>query len=156
MEALTIRPAQPADLPAIRALFRDTVLRICRRDYLPAQTEAWAQSADEPDLWVHRLESQHFLLALVGGEPAGFASLTPGGYIDLLYVHADRQGQGTASALMDALMALAQRLGLQVLSADVSITARPFFGRRGFGVVSANRKLLRGQTFLNYRMERRL
>jgi putative acetyltransferase len=156
MEPLTIRPAQPEDLPAIRAMFRDTVLRICGQDYLPAQTEAWAQSADEPALWAQRLESQYFTLALHGRKPAGFASLRPDGYLDLLYVHADHQRQGIASALMETLTAQARRLGLGLLSADVSITARPFFERRGFEVVSANRKLLRGQTFLNYRMELRL
>lgn len=50
----------------------------------------------------------------------------------------------------------ARRLGVDGLSVDASITARPFFESQGFHVLAPRVVELRGIKFRNFRMSRRL
>ena len=74
----------------------------------------------------------------------------------MLYVHPDLQSQGVASMLLGRLEASAEARGLVRLSTEASITARPFFERRGFRVLAAQDVIRRGQALANFQMERRL
>jgi putative acetyltransferase len=87
---------------------------------------------------------------------AGFISLEWDGHIDLLYIHPDFQSRGVASMLLWRLEASAEARGLVRLFTEASITAKPFFERRGFRVIAAQTVLRRGQALANFRMERRL
>ena len=44
--------------------------------------------------------------------------------------------------------------GVTCLSTEASITAQPFFAKRGFETVAAQDVEYRGQTFRNYRMRK--
>ena len=81
-----------------------------------------------------------------GGVIVGIADLGPDGYLDRLYVHRDWQGRGVASALCDALPA--------ARTTHASITARPFFERRGWRVVREQQVERRGVLLTNFVMER--
>jgi putative acetyltransferase len=63
---------------------------------------------------------------------------------------------GVASALLATLEAEARRHGVALLTAEASITSRPFFEASGFEVVTPQIVTARGQDFLNYRMSKRL
>ena len=85
-------------------------------------------------------------VAVEGGVIVGFADLGPDGYLDRLYVHRDWQGRGVASALCDALPA--------ARTTHASITARPFFEKRGYQVLRAQQVERRGILLTNYIMEK--
>lgn len=144
---MKIREYKPADLPAILALFHDTVHAVNARDYTPVQLNAWAP--DHPDLaeWKRRLESHRCLVAVENGEIAGFGDIDETGYLDHLFVAADRQGTGIGTALCDALEA-------GPVHTDASITARPFFEARGYRVVTEQKVLCGGVVMPNYHMEK--
>jgi putative acetyltransferase len=72
------------------------------------------------------------LVASLEGSPVGFASLGPGGKIDMLYVHPAAVGQGAAAMLIDALEKLAGARGAEKLIVDASDSARDFFEKRGY------------------------
>ena len=93
-------------------------------------------------------------VAAQGEGVLGFAEFEGDGHIDTLYVHHEYQGCGIATRLLETIEAEARRLGLARLYTEASITARPFFERRGFSVVTPQRVEVRGQTFRNYRMEK--
>jgi putative acetyltransferase len=76
--------------------------------------------------------------------------------IDMLYVHAERQGKGVARALIAHIENVAVRLGLDRLYTEASITARAAFEHTGFLVVATQTVPLRGKTFTNYRMEKQI
>jgi putative acetyltransferase len=99
-------------------------------------------------------ERQTFV-AVQGERVLGFAEFEGDGHIDTLYVYHEYQGYGIASQLLDRIEAEAQRLGLARLYTEASITAKPFFRKRGFSVVTPQRVKVRGQTFRSYRMEKR-
>lgn len=75
---------------------------------------------------------QHFFVAENAAMLTGFASITPNGYLDYLFVHKNHQQKGVASALLKELLQTAQNLQLAKIWAEVSITARPFFLHKGF------------------------
>ena len=84
----------------------------------------------------------------------GFAELEGDGHVDTLYVHHGFQGRRIASRLLARIEAEARRLELSRLYTEASITAEPFFRRRGFLVVRPQLVEVRGRTFRNFVMEK--
>jgi len=138
------------------ALFIGSVRKVASRDYDPDQIMAWAPDVLDRDRWLARQGSRPTWVATISGEIAGFSDLEPDGHIDMMYVHADHQGRGVAKSLLLHIERVARVQGLGRLYTEASITARPFFERHGFGVISAQEVERRGQRLINYRMERRL
>ena len=134
------------DLAAIVRLFQDTVHTVCARDYTRSQLDAWAPAELDAAAWDASLLAHQTLVAEENGSIIGFADLAEDGYLDRLYVHRDWQGRGVASALCDALP------GARLTHA--SLTARPFFERRGWHVVKEQQVERRGVRLTNFVMER--
>ena len=86
----------------------------------------------------------------------GFARIDDTGYLDLLFVHPDAQGQGVARRLLDRVVSWGLGKGIRRLRSDVSLTARPFFEHAGFFVVRKQRVERRGVLFDNMAMEKGL
>ena len=135
--AVHIRAYSEADLDALIDLFTSSVRQVASRDYSPAQIEAWAPVAVNREQWATRLGSRPTYVAEAGGQIAGFSDLEPDGHIDMLFVHADHQGQGVARALLDHITARAHEQGIARLFTEASITARPVFERSGFELIEA-------------------
>ena len=145
----SIRTATPSDLPELLRLFEDTVRTVAARDYQPEQIAKWASSAQNPERWAAKMTEQVFWVTEETGEITGFISLATDGYIDFLYVHKDHQGKGLASRLLETVEAYAKRKGISQLYSDVSLTARPFFLRKGFVISSIYTKWLGEVAFEN-------
>lgn len=143
---MILRAYRGSDLPAILSLFRDTVHTVCARDYTRPQLDAWAPAEPDAAAWDVSLRAHRTLVAEENGSILGFADLAEDGYLDRLYVHRDWQGRGVASALCAALPG-ARRT-------HASITARPFFERRGWRVVKEQRVERRGVLLTNFVMEK--
>jgi putative acetyltransferase len=156
----TIRRFDPGDLDEILRLFRDTVRTVNRRDYSAEQVAAWAPDAPDRGAWLARLAVGWTLVAEDGGsgEPAivGFGQLRPDCRVDYFYVHAGRQGEGIGSLLLRRLVEVAQTQALQELTVEASITARPFFERHGFAMITEQRVQCRGVECINFLMARKI
>lgn len=129
---LALRPFLAEDAPLLAEIFRASVMDLTEEDYTEAQQQAWASAADDEAAFGKRLGNQLTLVASLEGSPVGFASLGPGGKIDMLYVHPAATGQGAAAMLIDALEKLAGARGADKLIVDASDTARDFFEKRGY------------------------
>ena len=150
--AVTLRPYRPGDCPALAALFYETVHAVNTAHYTPAQLDAWAPACG-PDLaaWDKSFRAHRTLVAELDGRLAGFGDLDPAaGYLDRLYVHKDLQGRGVATALCNAL----EEAAAGPVVTHASVTARPFFARRGYRVLRAQQVERRGVTLANYVMEK--
>jgi putative acetyltransferase len=154
--SLQVRRYTPADLVGLISLFRDTVRRINCRDYSDQQVLTWAPDHIDPQQWSRRFETKAVRVAELEGAAVGFVEVARDGQIDMLYVHADHQGEGIATALLRAAEAWAQTRGLARLFTEATITARPFFERRGFRVIAPQRVIRRALEFINYRMDKLL
>jgi len=152
---LSLRRHVPGDAGPILALFRDTIRRVNRRDYTAAQVEAWAQPHVTVHAWSARLRDATFVIE-AEGQLVCFAELDPDGHIDCFFCHADWQGRGLGSMMMEHLEREARAAGAPSLYAEVSLTARPFFERKGFVIEAQQEVPIGGERLTNFRMRRRL
>lgn len=153
---MIIRRYVSDDLDGLIALFHASVRRIAIKDYTEDQVKAWAPDEPDRERWALRRASRPTWVAEIDGALAGFSDLEPDGHVDMMFVHPDHQGRGVAGALLRQVEAEAARLGLDRLFTEASITARPFFERKGFRVIAAQTVSVRGQEMVNYRMEKPL
>lgn len=146
-----LRAYRPSDCPGLAALFYDTVHTVNAKDYPPEQLDAWADGSVDLDAWNQSFLRHHALVAELNGILVGFGDMAPDGYLDRLYVHKDYQRQGIATALCDALEACVPGA---VITTHASITAKPFFEKRGYRIIAKQTVQRRGVFLTNYIMEK--
>lgn len=148
---MEIRNYLNGDLDEILELFYRTVHVINAADYTQEQLDAWADGKPDREVWEKSLLEHNTLVAVCDGKIAGFADMTGDGYLDRMYVHKDYQNRGIAAALLKRLED-GCRTGKFVTHA--SITARPFFKKKGYHVVKSQQVERKGQMLMNYVMEK--
>jgi len=147
---MVIRKYQPSDGRVLAELFYNTVHTVNAKDYTKEQLDAWAPGTVDLEKWNRSFEEHYSLVAVDGGMVIGFGDMDPTGYLDRLYVHSEYQGKGVASAICRQLEQAVQ--GTVVTHA--SITARPFFEKRGYKVVKEQQVERRGIFLTNFVMEK--
>ena len=147
---MILRPYRPSDLRELAELFYDTVHTVNAGDYTAEQLDAWADGAPDLEEWGRTLLAHTALVAVEGETLAGFGDMDRSGYLDRLYVHYGYQGRGIAAAVCDRLEGAVQ--GDVVTHA--SITARPFFEKRGYRVVKEQQVERNGVFLTNFVMEK--
>jgi putative acetyltransferase len=152
----SLRPYLPADAPRLAEIFQASIEELTGEDYSEAQQAAWAAAADDEAAFGARLAGHLTLVALVDGEPAGFAALKAPDRIEMLYVHPDAAGQGVGTLLLTALEKLAGARGAARLAVDASDSAEPFFRRHGYRPQRRNTVPLGGEWLANTTMEKAL
>lgn len=148
-----VREFKHTDLDECMGLFRDTVHTINAKDYKPSQLHAWAPEQANKKEWLKSLSENITYLAEYKGTIVGFGCITSAGYFDKLYVHKDFQFKGIAVAITKKIIAHAKNSGIKKITAEVSITAKPFCEHFGMRVSKEQTKHFRGETFINYLME---
>ncbi len=154
---LRIRPYQKSDAAITLAIFLAAITTTAARDYTAEQLHAWARP-EQRDLerWHHDMTQRRSFVATVNGEVAGFSDVAPDGYIDMIFVAPEHQGQGVARRLLQTAESQAKEHGAKELWADVSITARPFFESQGFRVQREQHPIRQGVRLVNFRMHKPL
>lgn len=157
-EKIQIRRYQDGDAKFISAIYYNTIHNINAADYTKEQIEAWAprSSVDDCTGWQKKAERIKPYIALIQNLVVGFAECEPNGHIDCFYVHHKFQGHKVGSALMQAIETAASQIGLVRIYAEVSITAQPFFQKKGFSVVKKQTVAMRGVEMVNFIMEKHL
>jgi putative acetyltransferase len=158
---MIIRKYQSEDTDEIIQLFYDTVHQINIRDYSQVQINAWAPNNKDSINWVNKLSYKITYVAENENNSnnkiiIGFAQLETNGHIDCFYCHYQYQGVGVGNRLLNEIQLTAINLGIKRLFTEASITAKPFFEKKGFIVVNPQVVECRGQNFVNYVMEKHL
>ena len=148
--AMKIRLYKEADLPELVRLFHDTVHLVNIRHYSPEQVNVWAPEDIDYTAWHRSLSIHYTLVALDGDRVVGFGDIADNGYLDRLYVHHAYQRQGIGSALCDKLEGA---VAGQIIYTHASITAAPFFRKRGYKVMKQQTVVRNGVELVNYVME---
>jgi putative acetyltransferase len=137
-------------------LFHNTVHIVNVKDYSSAQVNAWAPNDINLEVPLHRIRENKPYVLLIDGIIIAFADLQKDGYIDQFFCHHEYIGKGVGTKLYANLEQVAKENGIQMLHANVSITARPFFERMGFSVLKEQVVTLNEQSFISYKMIKNL
>lgn len=152
-----IRVAQPSDLTEVIELYRNTVLSVNRHDYSQAEVEDWASCGDDRTK-VEEMMKTHYFIVAVNQESVivGFSSITPQGYLHSMFIHKNFQGEGIATMLLKEIERYAAEVGIQRISSEVSLTARPFFERKGYTVEVEQKRKANQLSLTNFWMAKGL
>lgn len=149
-----IQTFTPADTTAMITLFYRSVHEVACEYYSPAQLDAWAPRDMDAQAWQARCQNRQTWLALDKDTLAGFIELEDDGHLDLLYVSPDYQRCGVARQLYIQAEEYAQKKGLTRLFVEASLSARGFFERRGFKLMTSQEVSRNGETLINFKMEK--
>ena len=146
---MIIRFYEPSDVEALAALFYDTVHAVNAKDYTKDQLDAWATGKVDLDSWNRSFLEHNTAVAVDDGRIVGFGDMDQTGYLDRLYVHKGYQRHGAATAICDWLEKLA---ATDRFYTHASITAKPFFEKRGYWAVKRQTVEKNGVMLTNYVM----
>lgn len=149
---MILRNYAPSDCAEMAELFYHTVHTVNAGDYTKEQLDAWATGTLDLDAWNRSFLAHHTVVAVENGCIAGFGDMDAGGYLDRLYVHADKQGKGIATAICDEL----EREKTGKIVTHASITAKPFFEKRGYVTVKRQQVERHGIRLTNFVMEKQM
>ncbi len=76
------------------------------------------------------------------------------GYLDKLYIHRDYQNIGIATAIVNELEQQAILSGVSLFTTHASITAKPFFEKRGYHTLKENTVIRNNTKLTNFIMEK--
>jgi len=147
-KSFRIRTARPSDAIELKDLFQNTVLMVNRRNYSQEEVEDWASCGNDISHMEDMINTHYFVVAVnQKSQIVGFSSITPRGYLHSMFVHCDFQGMGIATVLLNEIERYADIMGIKRITSEVSLTARPFFEKRGF-VVEKEQKHKANKLFL--------
>ena len=131
------------------------VLTVNSKDYTKEEVEDWASCGDSVEHWKELFAKNNYIGALDGqGNIIGFSSMNTDGYLHSMFVHKDWQGKGVATLLLSEVEKMARRYEVHKINVEVSITARPFFEKRGYKVVKEQKARANRLWLTNYVMEK--
>lgn len=152
-----LRSYTPSDCKNLYELFLDTVHAVNAKDYSKVQLDAWApldglrSRVTILDNWNTSFLLHHTIVAVENNLIVGFGDICTDGYLDRLFVHKDYQRQGIATAICNDLE---KHVEGKKLTTHASITAKPFFLKRGYMVVKEQTVIRKGVMLTNYLMEK--
>ncbi len=147
---MTIRKYQPSDCKELTELFYHTVHTINAKDYTKEQLNVWATGQVDLAEWNQSLLEHDSVVAVKGECIVGFGDIDKTGFLDRLFVHADYQRQGIATAICNELE---QAISGTIVT-HASITARPFFEKRGYKVIVKQQVKRQGIFLTNFVMKK--
>lgn len=149
---MELRRYAEADCAEMAQLFYDTVHTVNASDYDQEQLDAWATGEVDLESWNLSFLAHHTVVAEQDGIIVGFGDMDETGYLDRLYVHKDYQYMGVATAICDELE---RNAATKEFITHASITARPFFEKRGYVVIKEQQVERRGVWLTNFVMKKR-
>jgi putative acetyltransferase len=150
-QKMEIREYKSSDCNTIVQLFYDTVHSINAKDYTSEQLDVWATGSVDIEEWNTIFLESYTVVVVEDGVLIGFGSIENSGYLDMLYIHKNYQRRGVASAICDKLEKSSCN---KIITTYASITAKPFFEKRGYRVVKENEVERKGIKLKNYLMEK--
>lgn len=148
---MIIRKYVSTDCKQVADLFYETVHSVNAKDYTIEQLDAWADGSLDLEKWDKSFIENYTLVAVEDNCIVGFGDIDRTGYLDMLFVHKDFQGQGIASAICDRLEA---SITTDKIATHASITAKPFFEKRGYKSGKEQQVIRKGIHLTNYVMEK--
>lgn len=147
---MELRNYQSSDCKELTELFYNTVHIVNAKDYTKEQLDVWATGQVDLEKWNQSLQEHYSIVAVHNEIIVGFGDIDKDGYLDRLFVHADYQRKGIATAICNQLE---QAVGGKITT-HASITAKLFFEKRGYKVIKKHEVERQGIFLTNFVMEK--
>ena len=147
---MLVREYQISDCKETTELFYNTVHTVNAKDYTKEQLDVWATGQVDLEKWNQSLQEHYSIVVIENEVIVGFGDIDKTGYLDHLFVHADYQGKGIATAICNQLEQTVQG----DITTHASITAKPFFEKRGYKIVKEQQVERQGIFLTNFCMEK--
>ena len=147
---MIIRKYQPSDCKELTELFYNTVHNVNAKDYTKEQLDVWATGKVDLEKWNESLQEYFSIVAVDDEIIVGFGDIDKTGYLDRLFVHASYQRKGIATAICNQLEQTVQG----DITTHASITAKPFFEKRGYKIVKEQQVERQGIFLTNFCMKK--
>ncbi len=151
---MKIREYRTADCAEIADLFYATVHTINAKDYTKSQLDVWATGKIDIVAWDRSFTEHDTLVAEKNDMIVGFGDMDHTRYLDRLFVHKDYQGKGIATAILNALEQRAAAQSITAFTTYASITAKPFFEKHDYLLISGNTVVRNGVELTNFLMKK--
>ncbi len=145
---MIIREYHSSDCKELTELFYNTVHTVNTKDYTKEQLDVWATGQVDLKTWNQSLQEHFSIVAVDDNIIVGFGDIDKTGYLDRLFVHSGYQRKGIATAICNQLESAVQ----ENIVTHASITARPFFEKRGYKVVKEQQVERQGIFLTNFVM----
>ncbi|MFQ8705709.1 MAG: GNAT family N-acetyltransferase [Thomasclavelia sp.] len=149
---MKFREYQSSDLKEICELFYETITTINKYDYNNDQIKVWSNRRDILLQQDNFFKLLYTIVAIENDKIVGYGNINKNGYLDHLYVHKDYQGRHIATLLCDKLENYYKEV--KELTVHASISAKPFFEKRGYKVIKERTVQLDGINIKNYLMKK--
>ncbi len=147
---MTIRKYQSSDCKEVVKLFYNTVRIVNTKDYTKEQLDIWTTEKIDLEKWNESLQEHYSIVAIDNETIVGFGDIDKTGYLDRLFVHHNHQKKGIATTICNQLEKAVQ----SDITTYASITAKPFFEKRGY-IVIKEQQVERQEIFLtNFYMKK--
>lgn len=153
---MSIRRYESKDCNDIINLFYNTVHTINAKDYTKDELDAWAPKDLDLSLWDKSFLNNYTIVFILDNTIVGFGDINEDGYLDRLYVHKDYQRRGIAKEIVNNLECYVEELGVNTITTEASITAKPFFEKMGYKIIKEQQVERRGQYLTNYIMQKHI
>lgn len=147
---MLIRKYRSTDCRELSTLFYNTVHSVNAKDYTSEQLDVWATGNVDLEAWNSSFLEHYTVVAVNGDLIVGFGDIDKTGYLDRLYVHKDFQRNGIATSICDSL----EQAVIGTIVVHASITAKPFFEKRGYVVVKEQQVERQGFLLTNFVMKK--
>lgn len=145
---MMIRKYQSTDCKELTELFYNTVHTVNSKDYTKEQLDVWASGVVDLEKWDKSLREHFCIVAVIDNLIVGFGDIDETGYLDRLYVHSDFQRKGIATELCNHL----EKVVDGNILTYASITAKPFFEKRGYKAIKEQQIERQGIILTNFVM----
>jgi len=130
---MKLRQYQDSDDGEVGKIFYETVYTVNAKDYTQKQLNAWIpQDTNYLELAKSRILQRDAIVAVDDKKIIGFGSININGYLGWLFVQKDNIGKGVGTAICNELEGRCQN---NLILTDASISAKPFFEKRGYIVI---------------------
>jgi len=127
------------------------------KDYTKTQVDVWASGNVDIEAWDKSFKNHYTVISEDKGIITGFGDMSNDGYLDRLYVHKEHQGEGIGSLIVTELeRKIKTCYGVPVFTVFSSITAKPFFEKRGYVSLRRNIVSRGGIELINFYMEKKV
>ena len=153
------RPATPADVFTLAAIYRDCALRLGPLVYTPEQSRAWASFAeDEPGFRDYILDADTWIAERIGDtRTLGFCGASRDAdvrEIHSLYVTPPMTRHGIGGAMLRRTLQRTEHEGATRHAAWVTPFSKPVFLAAGFTLTQTVQAPFAGVMFERYRVEK--